>query len=512
MEARVADTGMIVFCLAMSGGGGVGAQRLALRYGAPVKPVEGGEFRFCRAAGECIALLAGVQMGCCFLLLSARPLLSIAGLFFLLALLVRLNRVKEETLREPLVLADAWLLPQLFRHPALYLPFLPARVLLGGLLAAVLCCAVLLRLENGISWQEHSRLLGFCLIAGFLPPAALCLLRLGRLAPLARMLLRLCPVSHDAAADAARCGHLAAALMHPVLAGRMEYGDLREATDYVRSPGLRPAASRLSPAFERMLREIAVLPLAERPHVVLVQAESFCDAREMFRDSLSPAQREALRDFLPHWDRLKGEERALPTPDDAFGAYTMRTECLMLTGLDRESLGPFAFNPYLLAARRRLWSAAWFFRDLGYETICLHPYGRKFFRRDKVMPNLGFHRFLAGDELGMLERFGSYASDAALGRRILEELEGAERPVFGFVITMEAHGPWLKGRLKEEEIAETLADVDRSLFSVETQLYLCHLRHMDELFGMLRNAGGGAGQGKRVEVWAYGDHAPGVKP
>jgi hypothetical protein len=106
-----------------------------------------------------------------------------------------------------------------------------------------------------------------------------------------------------------------------------------------------------------------------------------------------------------------------------------------------------------------------------------------------------------------VERFGPYASDAALGRRIMEDLHGTERPVFCLAITMEVHGPWLQGRLTAEEIERTLRGVDRTLFTGEMQLYLCHLRHMDELFGMLR----GADPGRRLELWVYGDHAPGLK-
>jgi phosphoglycerol transferase MdoB-like AlkP superfamily enzyme len=292
--------------------------------------------------------------------------------------------------------------------------------------------------------------------------------------------------------------------MHPVLAGRMEYGDLHEATDFLREHTIRPVSSRFAPAFERMLRATAATPTNTRPHVVLVQAESFCDIRE----HLSGAQREALRDFLPNWDRLQQSGRGLPTPKNAYGAYSMRTEFSMLSGLKPEALGPWALNPYILAARRPLWSLAWFFRDLGYETLCLHPYHKRFFGRDKVMPNLGFQRFLSVEELGAMEKFGPYVSDAALGRRIVEELEGAQRPVFCFVITMEAHGPWLHGRLTEQEIAETLEDVDVGLFDEEMRMYLCHIRHMDGLFGMLD--GGCSMSGHEVSVWAYGDHRPGI--
>jgi hypothetical protein len=492
-----------VACLALSGGSVVGVQRLTLQLSAPAHE-ERAVFK--RGGGDAVALLAGMQVGCCFLLLTARPLLSLACTLSLLLLLARLNLVKEKTLHEPLVLVDARLLPQGFRHPSLYLPFLPVRVLLMGFAGFVLCCAVLLHLENPIAWQEHRPLFVFCIVTAFLPSAAAALLRLGRLSPLARFLLHVCPVSHDAAADAVRCGALASALMHPVQAGRMEYGDLCEATDFLREHTIRPLSSRFTLAFERMLRETAATPPNTRPHVVLVQAESFCDIRE----HLSGAQREALRDFLPNWDRLKQSGRGLPTPENAYGAYSMRTEFSMLSGLQPEALGPWALNPYILAARRPLWSLAWFFRDLGYATLCVHPYHKRFFGRDKVMPNLGFQRFLSFEELGAMEKFGLYVSDAALGKKILDELEGAARPVFCFAITMEAHGPWLEGRLTKQEIAQTLSDVDIDLFSPEMRRYLCHLWHMDVLFGMLLNAGRNALQGKMMEVWAYGDHRPGL--
>jgi phosphoglycerol transferase MdoB-like AlkP superfamily enzyme len=295
--------------------------------------------------------------------------------------------------------------------------------------------------------------------------------------------------------------------MHPVQAGRMEYGDLREATDFLREHTIRPVSSRFAPAFERMLRATAAASPSMRPHVALVQAESFCDIREM----LPAQQREALKEFLPNWDRLKQVGCGLPTPDNAYGAYSMRTEFSMLTGLPPEVLGPWAFNPYMLAARRRLWSLAWFFRDLGYATLCLHPYHKRFFGRDKVMPNLGFQRFLSLEDLGAMERFGPYVSDAALGRKIVEELEGAQRPVFCFVITMEAHGPWLHGRLTEQQIEETLEGVDVRLFCEDMRMYLCHLRHMDWMLAMLQNAYVNTRLEKNMEVFAYGDHIPGIK-
>lgn len=256
---------------------------------------------------------------------------------------------------------------------------------------------------------------------------------------------------------------------------------------------------------------------------MLVQAESLCDIRQFFQEP----QRTALANFLPNWDALRSKGRVLPTPTNAFGAYTMRTEFSMLTGLQADALGPFFFNPYLLAARQPLWSLARHFLQLGYRTLCVHPYAKDFFRRDKVMPNLGFERLVDIEELAHLPKFGPYTSDAALAEWVLEELARSEKPVFCFVITMEAHGPWLEGRLTEAEIAKTLQGIDRSLFSKEIQMYLCHLRHMDAMVGLLENElsapltrGKNHGPGKHTgnaavvphksgTLWVYGDHAPG---
>lgn len=127
------------------------------------------------------------------------------------------------------------------------------------------------------------------------------------------------------------------------------------------------------------------------------------------------------------------------------------------------------------------------------------------------MPHLGFERFLSLDELGGLERFGPYVSDRALGEEALSLLRQSRLPVFCFVITMEAHGPWLPGRLDEGQIARTLPDLDLSLFDAPLRLYLCHLRHMDELIGMFRkeNKESIASAATRQSiVCAYGDHAP----
>ena len=469
----------LFLCLAVCGLSPVLLQRLAAR-GGPIP-----------LAGHILAVLFGLYAACLFLLLTARPIMAAVLSLSLMILLLAFNRTKERAIREPLVVADLYLLRQIITYPHLYFPFLPMKRIACGLALLVLALGALVFLEGPVARSANAAIL---LVAVMLPPLGIFLLRYGYCPPLEDLLLRLFPAGSDAAHDAARNGPLAVIVSHPAWAARWE----REALDFLRDYRVRPAASRFPESMERMLEALESAPPENLPHIMLIQAESFRDIRSRVPESL----KHALRDFLPHWDRLKTRGQAFDPPKRAYGAYTMRTEFAMLTGLRAEDLGPWAFNPYLAAAARPLWSLARHLAEKGYHTLCLHPFHKDFFSRDRVMPNLGFQRFVSIDELAGLEKFGPYVSDAALARRILQEKAAAEalgRPLFCFAITMEAHGPWLPGRLTEEEMTAVLPDIDAGACPPGLRMYLCHLRHMDEMFGMLSTC----------QLFAYGDHAPG---
>ena len=445
-------------------------------------------------AGCCGLVLAGL-----FLLLTGRPFTSALLALSVIVFLLLINYAKLLVLREHLILADAWLLRQVFCYPHLYFPFLPVRAM-GVVLAGVCACvAFLLYVEDSCLSPAPAGVLPLLWFITLSPALALALLRLGKLSGFGDWLLRRCPVSHDAAEDARRCGPFASAFLHPVLAGKMEKDP---SLDFLHSHTKKPGQSRWPAAVEVVLAEADTARSDEQPHIVLVQAESLCDPRTL----LSPEQNVALGDFLPHLNALERAGQLMPTPESAFGAYTMRMEFSLLTGLPLPVLGPFAHNPYLRAARRPYWSLARHLASQGYDAVCLHPYAKDFFRRDRVMPNLGFTDFVGEEDLSALERFGPYVSDQALGQWMLARLEQTPRPAFFFVITMEAHGPWLPGRLTEEQIAALLPAKARPLLSMQTQLYLCHLRNLDRMVGLLLAAKDRFSRPLRLLM--YGDHAP----
>ena len=150
---------------------------------------------------------------------------------------------------------------------------------------------------------------------------------------------------------------------------------------------------------------------AARGPVIIVQCESFFDARRV--SPLVPA------DLLPAFDACCREGAMfgrLEVP--GWGANTMRTEFAVLSGIPERDLGYDRFNPYFALARVPIASQVWRLRRQGYRTVCLHPFDRRFFRRDLAMPALGFEKFLGRETLGG-SRVPPYCPDPDLAQQVL---------------------------------------------------------------------------------------------
>jgi hypothetical protein len=394
-----------------------------------------------------VALGAGLLLA-----LSGRPIFSGLLIFALAAGLALADCVKREVLREPVVFSDMSELPQVFTHPQLYLPFAGPRLVIGGAAAAGALLLALLLLEPPL-WASVSApailLLLLLLGGGWLlsrePALGAAAARLRRLAP-----------SGEPFADAARLGPWAALFAYGIIARAERKG--RQARHL-------PRASAIS------RRRGLKAPL------ILVQCESFFDARR-----LSPL---LPKDLLPGFDALcaAGISGRLEVP--GWGANTMRAEFAALTGIAEEALGYDRFNPYHAFARAPVNSLAWSLREAGYRTVCLHPFDRGFFRRDRAMPALGFELFLGRESIGG-SRSPPYLPDPDLARRVLQALDGLGEQCFVFAITMGNHGPWARGR--------------------ELDAYLAGLRLSDAMLNILRDGL----ERRRFEgvLGFYGDHLP----
>ncbi len=170
--------------------------------------------------------------------------------------------------------------------------------------------------------------------------------------------------------------------------------------------------------------------------ITLIQAESYCSLERLqMKDKLAPQDYQLTPLNATHMGILDIQY---------LGAYTMRSEFAVLTGMNLRKLGIFAYDPYQLAKRIPLASLASALAQLGYHTVCIHPNKKEFFARHKVMVNLGFAEFIALDELPPLPKVGNNISDEALFAFIHDyKQQHATEKLFLFIITIEAHGPWL---------------------------------------------------------------------
>jgi len=313
-------------------------------------------------------------------------------------------------------------------------------------------------------------------------------------------------------ADSARYGLFGAYILHSLL--------IRDTAPVMAAISSAPYAAPYTAPTPQ------VGPTADtRPHIILIQGESFLDLSRV--DSLAlgrPAPWSALTSLAADTQANYG---LLDAP--AWGAYTMQTEMAVLTGIDRGAYGTASLNPYQAAAARlHVPSIAHIARAAGYRTVCLHPAKPGFFRRHAAMPNLGFDAFLSAKDFGGAARFGPYIADTALAEKAEHVMATHDQPLFLHLITMESHGPWDRGRLQDVAVeADLLADEPTGDHS-----YALYRAHMENLMVLMRrllqtppavSSGDadhidGTGSNSRVDtqrpriIGLYGDHQPAHGP
>lgn len=408
------------------------------------------------------------------LVTTGRPILSGLVVLAIGGGLALVDRTKRDVLREPLVFSDMSELPHVFTHPQLYLPFAGPTLVIGGAAAAAALGALLCWFEPRLWTADLDLTFGSLLFTG----AAIWLVSREPLLGRAAAALRRLDLAGEPFEDAARLGPFAVLFAYGVIA-RAERAERR--------------ARHAPPPAPRRARSLnAATP------VVLVQCESFFDARRL---SLAIPQ-----DLLPGLDRCRAGAACFGRLDvSGWGANTMRAEFAALTGIPEGDLGYDRFNPYHALARAPIASLVRDLRDQGYRTLCLHPFDGGFFRRDEIMPKLGFDEFLSRRQLGGARR-PPYFGDADLARLVLDVIDREGSRVFIFAITMGNHGPW---RLAGPSISPGLArcfNSDGVPQGGALLRYLDGLQRSDEMLEILVE--GMERRGRDGVLGFYGDHLP----
>lgn len=399
-----------------------------------------------------------------FLLLTQRPIFAAATTTLLHGVLLAVNHSKIKMLREPFVLQDFEYFTDAIRHPRLYIPFFGITKTLLLLLLGMTAIILFLWLEPALAWHDPSLfwpLSASAFVIGILAAVVAWYMQPG--------------LTYDTLKDYSELGMVG--LLHAHLKA---FWQARKQ--------ILPQPAQTWPRFARQQK---------RPHMLLVQSESFFDPRTYYNFVDSSV--------LENWDRIKGEAieyGMLKVP--AWGANTVRTEAAVLTGLSQDKLGIYCYNPYRKLAKHPVCSLASHLRDQGYQTVCVHPYPGHFYLRDRVMPALGFDQFIDSDSFSSSDREGPYVGDKAVAKRVAKLLEASEQPLFIFVITMENHGP-----LHMEEPPQSDGYLSLKMpegYVNDLLVYLRHLKNADAMLGSLTRAVQSSDRGGSI-CW-YGDHVP----
>lgn len=344
-----------------------------------------------------------------FVLLLERPWFATVLLGALHMVLIQVSNTKANTLREPFLCQDFEYFIDMVKHPRLYLPFFGIGLAIGLTVAAIAAIVAFFWFEPSVllarGWQALTPTLELGVVGTVL---------------------------------------LALGIKRDVPNAQEQAGIPLDPNDELRELGFttllwrqgRELVKPLSADVGRDVYRQALPSVASNalPHVVITQSESFFDPRRWYPG--------IKQDVLSEWDAVAHsalQRGTLNVP--AWGANTVRSECAFLTGLRDGALAGHRFNPYHSLSHQQVPSLARQFKQLGYRTLCIHPYPKSFYFRDKVFPLMGFDEFEDIQVFSHADKDGQYIGDQALARRVKEHLEAASEPMAIMLITMENHGP-----------------------------------------------------------------------
>lgn len=185
---------------------------------------------------------------------------------------------------------------------------------------------------------------------------------------------------------------------------------------------------------EEIKRREARQPPQVLPDIVVIQSEAFFDPGVLKKVDYGQ--------FAPNFERLaaKGITGSLTTP--TYGGGTIRTEFETLTGYPMLAFPAVQF-PYFGLADQWMPTIPRRLQKLGYATTLFHPYEGQFWNREETMPELGFQKTYFEDAFKDAVRAGDFISDRSLFNFVLAHMdEQSSKPNYAMIITMENHGPW----------------------------------------------------------------------
>lgn len=176
------------------------------------------------------------------------------------------------------------------------------------------------------------------------------------------------------------------------------------------------------------------------PNIIVIMNESYADL-DIYKD-----RTQCEKNPDPYWDSLKETCVHGWADSSVFAGNTANSEFEFLTGLSMGFL-PTSSVPYHSYIEDKTYSINWALKDMGYETLLMHPYDRTGWNRLNVYPRLGFDKMMFSDDMQSDMKFRNgdiidgKITDMAAYERIIRYIENREsdKKLFTFMVTIQNH-------------------------------------------------------------------------
>lgn len=190
-----------------------------------------------------------------------------------------------------------------------------------------------------------------------------------------------------------------------------------------------------------------------RPNIIYLMSESYADI--------------SLCENVTYYDDIFGATNILKEHyvsgtllGEQFGGGTCNSEFEVLTGFSMANL-PSGCTPYQQYFNNETVSYPRFLKELGYNTVAIHSYGKQFWSRDVAYPNMGFDKFISEEDFVDPLRRRGLIKDDELVAMIIKEYEAnleTGKPFFNFSVSMQNHGSFTDGQYLENYRAQLSCD------------------------------------------------------
>ena len=242
----------------------------------------------------------------------------------------------------------------------------------------------------------------------------------------------------------------------------------------------------------------------ELPNVIAVMGEAFFDIRqaENLKFNENP---------LEFYDKLKSEGMYGEIVVPGFAGNTSSAEFEFLTGVNISLVNKGLPVPYKTFLNRKAYGLPNVFKNLGYETVGMHPGYSWFYNRELAYKCLGFSKSVFIDDLGYRPKMTNYyANDEEAAKMIVEDYKNhleknPDKGYFNFTVTIQNHGPYIDHDTDKEDIVKRIDGMeDKAYYTIDN--YVQGLKDADNFLKTIKEFI--ETTDKPTVVVFFGDHLP----